>query len=71
MLILNFKIMKTTREEVKENIHANVTNKLQELLTRTYDAESGYKKAMEKTESGRLSSFFKPEPPSAASLQPS
>ena len=46
--------MKTTREEAKENIHDNLVDNLQGLLEKNYDAEKGFKKAVENAKNGQL-----------------
>jgi len=51
--------MKTTLEKAKENLHDNVVSSLQDLLERTYDAEAGYKKAVENAKSKHLIEFLK------------
>lgn len=51
--------MKTTRESAKEENHDEAVNNLNELLEKNYDAEKGFKKAMEKTENSSLKNFFK------------
>jgi|TARA_R100000479_G_scaffold176515_1_gene131731 uncharacterized protein (TIGR02284 family) len=51
--------METTREKAKETVHNNIVNNLQELLEKNYDAEKGFKKAMEDAESQDLKHFLK------------
>lgn len=51
--------MKTTREEAKENIHENLVDNLQGLLEKNYDAEKGFKKALENAKDTSLKSFLK------------
>lgn len=51
--------MKTTREQAKETIHQDLVNNLQGLLEKNYDAEKGFKKAMEDAESQDLKRFLK------------
>lgn len=51
--------MKTTREEAKEEMHDEVVNNLNELLEKNYDAEKGFKKALEDSEDHGLKNFFK------------
>ncbi len=51
--------MKTTREEAKEDSHKNLINDLQELLEKNYDAEKGFKNAMEDTKNPQLKQFLK------------
>ncbi|MFC7357535.1 PA2169 family four-helix-bundle protein [Jejudonia soesokkakensis] len=50
--------MKTTKEKADENIHDNLVNNLQNLLEKNYDAEKGFKKAMEDSKNSRLKSYF-------------
>ncbi|HKJ48817.1 MAG TPA: PA2169 family four-helix-bundle protein [Christiangramia sp.] len=51
--------MKTTREEAREASHKNLVNILTELLEKNYDAEKGYKKALEHTRNPDLKNFLK------------
>ncbi|RKS53030.1 uncharacterized protein (TIGR02284 family) [Gillisia mitskevichiae] len=51
--------MKTTREEAKEESHNEIVNNLNELLEKNYDAEKGFKKALEDAENPSLKNFFK------------
>ncbi len=51
--------MKTTREAAKEDKHKQITNNLQELLEKNYDAEKGFKKAVMEAQNPRLKEFFK------------
>ncbi|MBT0608202.1 ferritin-like domain-containing protein [Aequorivita echinoideorum] len=51
--------MKTTKETADQNIHDNIVNNLQDLLEKNYDAEKGFKKAMEDSKSPQLKSFLK------------
>ena len=51
--------MKTTREQAKETIHQDLVNNLQGLLEKNYDAEKGFKKAMEDAKSQDLKRFLK------------
>lgn len=51
--------MKTTRESAKEEIHEEVVNNLNQLLEKNYDAEKGFKKALEDTKNPSLRNFFK------------
>lgn len=51
--------METTREEAKKQSHDDIVNKLQGLLEKNYDAEQGYKKALEDAEDGQLKNFLK------------
>ena len=51
--------MKTTQEKAKEKVHKDLVNNLQELLEKNYDAEKGFKKAMEDADSQRLKEYLK------------
>ncbi len=51
--------MRTTREAAKEASHKQLTGHLQDLLERNYDAENGYKKAIEHTDNFSLKEFLK------------
>jgi uncharacterized protein (TIGR02284 family) len=51
--------MKTTKEKADEKIHDTLVNNLQNLLEKNYDAEKGFKKAMEDSKNSRLSNYFK------------
>lgn len=51
--------MKTTKEEADQKIHKNRLEALQELLKKNYDAEKGFKKAIEKTKHQGLKGFLK------------
>lgn len=51
--------MKTTREEAKEESHKELVNNLQELLEKNYDAEKGFKNAMEDVKDLNLKNFLK------------
>ncbi len=51
--------MKTTRESAKEEMHDEVVNNLNELLEKNYDAEKGFKKALENSKNHGLKNFFK------------
>ncbi len=51
--------MKTTREAAHKDLHDSTVNQLNQLLEKSYDAEKGYKKAIEDTDSVRLQRFFK------------
>ena len=51
--------MKTTREEFKQKNHKVLVNNLQEFLKKNYDAEKGYKQALEDAEDIRLREFLK------------
>ncbi|SHI33274.1 conserved hypothetical protein [Mesonia phycicola] len=51
--------MKTTIEEAKENIHNDLVDNLQSLLEKNYDAEKGFKKALEDTDNPNLKEYLK------------
>lgn len=51
--------MKTTREEAREKSHDELVDNLQELLEKNYDAEKGFKNALENSENPHLKNFFK------------
>ena len=51
--------MKTTREAAKEASHKQLAGHLQDLLERNYDAEKGYKKAIEHTDNESLKRFLR------------
>lgn len=51
--------MKTTKENADQDIHKEVTNNLQDLLEKNYDAEKGFTKAMENAKSESLKQFLK------------
>lgn len=51
--------MKTTLEEAHENKHKEVVNNLQGLLEKNYDAEEGFKKAMQEAKSQDLKEYLK------------
>lgn len=51
--------METTREKAKHEHHEEIVDNLNELLEKNYDAEKGFKKALEDTENPSLRSFFK------------
>ncbi|MFD1095907.1 ferritin-like domain-containing protein [Salegentibacter chungangensis] len=51
--------MKTTREAAKEDSHKTLVHNLQELLEKNYDAEKGYKKALEHVKNSQLKTFLK------------
>lgn len=51
--------MKTTRESAREASHKNLVHILTVLLEKNYDAEKGYKKAMEHTKNPDLKRFLK------------
>lgn len=50
--------MKTTKEQADEKLHDDLVNNLQELLEKNYDAQKGYKKALEDAEDGQLKTFL-------------
>lgn len=51
--------MKTTKEIADENIHNEITNNLQDLLVKNYDAEKGFTKAMKSVENNDFKQFLK------------
>lgn len=51
--------METTREKAREDSHKNLVNNLQELLEKNYDAEKGFKKALEDSDHQNLKGFLK------------
>lgn len=51
--------MKTTREAAREASHKNLVNILSGLLEKNYDAEKGYKKALEHTRHKNLKQFLR------------
>jgi len=53
------KTMKTTREQANENLHNEITESLQDLLEKNYDAEKGFTKAMGNVKSVSLKNFLK------------
>lgn len=50
--------METTREAAHQKVHDHTVKELNQLLEKSYDAEKGYKNAIEKVESPRLKKFF-------------
>ncbi|SCY20013.1 conserved hypothetical protein [Nonlabens sp. Hel1_33_55] len=50
--------METTREAAHQKVHDTTVKQLNQLLEKSYDAEKGYKKAIEDTDSVRLKTFF-------------
>ena len=50
--------MKTTKEQADQDVHKKLVNNLQELLEKNYDAEKGYKKALEDAKDGQLKTFL-------------
>jgi len=51
--------MKTTLEEAKQKNHENLVSNLQGLLEKNYDAEKGFKNALENANDPRLKSYLK------------
>ena len=51
--------MKTSLEEAREQTHKDTVNALQGILEKNYDAEKGYKKAMQDAENPALKNFLK------------
>lgn len=51
--------MKTTRESAREASHKILVHILSDLLEKNYDAEKGYRKAMEHTSNPDLKNFLK------------
>lgn len=51
--------MKTTREAAREESHNELVNDLQELLEKNYDAEKGFKNAIEDSKDRGLKHFLK------------
>lgn len=51
--------MKTTRESAREASHKDLVGLLTNLLQKNYDAEKGYRKAIEHTKNPELKSFLK------------
>lgn len=50
--------MKTSLEEAKEQTHKDTVNVLQGILEKNYDAEKGYKKAMQDAKNPALKGFL-------------
>lgn len=50
--------MKTTLEKAREDKHDNTVNVLQSIIEKNYDAEKGYKTAMQKAENADLKRFL-------------
>lgn len=50
--------METTREAARESKHKELVHDLKELLERNYDAEKGYKKAVEHAKNSNLKHFL-------------
>jgi uncharacterized protein (TIGR02284 family) len=50
--------METTREAAQQKVHDNTVSTLNELLEKSYDAEKGYKQAIENSHSPKLKNFF-------------
>lgn len=51
--------MKTTRESAREESHKKITQNLQDLLEKNYEAENDYRTAQERAEKKSLKEFFK------------
>ncbi|MFV8225842.1 ferritin-like domain-containing protein [Christiangramia aquimixticola] len=51
--------MKTTREAAREASHNDLVHNLTDLLEKNYDAEKGYKKAIEHSNNPHLKQFLK------------
>lgn len=51
--------MKTTKEKADQEIHEEMVDNLQALLEKNYDAEKGFKKAMQNAENLDLKDFLK------------
>ena len=51
--------MKTSLEEAKEQKHKDTVNVLQSIIEKNYDAEKGYKKAMQDAKTPALKNFLK------------
>lgn len=51
--------MKTTLEGAKEENHDEIVDSLQELLEKNYDAEKGFKKALDNTKNHSLKNYLK------------
>ncbi|MEH6406467.1 MAG: PA2169 family four-helix-bundle protein [Leeuwenhoekiella sp.] len=51
--------MKTTLEEAKERSHDEIVSDLRELLEKNYDAEKGFKKAIEDAKHENLKTYLK------------
>lgn len=51
--------METTREKAREDSHEDLVDNLQELLQKNYDAEKGFKKALEDCNHQNLKGFLK------------
>ncbi len=50
--------METTREKAREESHNQTVSSLQNLLEKNYDAEAGFKEAMNKTENPQLKGYL-------------
>lgn len=50
--------MKTTLEEAREKTHTETVNVLQNIIEKNYDAEKGYKKAMQDAKNPLLKGFL-------------
>lgn len=53
--------MNTTNESIKEKNHDDIVEALQELLEKNYDAEKGFKKAIENSKHEALKTYLKKE----------
>jgi uncharacterized protein (TIGR02284 family) len=51
--------MKTSLEKAKEQTHKDTINVLQSIIEKNYDAEKGYKKAMQDAKTPALKNFLK------------
>ncbi|TXE08576.1 PA2169 family four-helix-bundle protein [Gelidibacter salicanalis] len=51
--------MKTSLEEAREQSHKDTVNVLQNIIEKNYDAEKGYKKAMQDAKTPALKNFLK------------
>src|SRR5690606_19788420 len=51
--------MKTSLEEAREQTHKDTVNVLQGIIEKNYDAEKGYKKAMQDAKNPALKNFLK------------
>lgn len=52
------KIMKTSKEKADQDIHKEITDNLQDLLEKNYDAQKGFTKAMTNAKNTRLKEFL-------------
>jgi uncharacterized protein (TIGR02284 family) len=51
--------MKTTREDAKEQSHKDLVHNLNDLLEKNYDAEKGFRNAMDDSKNPQLKQFLK------------